>query len=175
MSHAFAIVLISPVHAGHLRTAVEVQLAPHDEARQEYDPQDESALDRTLWWDWWRIGGRWDGRIRGLDYESAPGCQCAVAHDGLREITNAGADCHYKSNRHDSLERNSIPVLEVGECRPFTLLTPSGEFSHRTHFVPDPGARWPWKYVENDQHDRWCAEQLLKHRDCIAVGIDYHS
>lgn len=155
MSHAFAIVLVKP--CDDLRAEVSRLMEPFDESN-EPPHEDENEFDPNHWWDWWKVGGRWDGVIRRL------------------ERIDDGEGGFNFGERFATIERNAIPVIEMGECRPFTLVTPEGEFSHRVHFVSAPHKTgWPWEYVDNDSFDRWCIEQLLAHRDCIAVGVDYHS
>lgn len=163
MTHAFAIVLVKP--CDDLRAEVARILEPFNEQHPDRPEADDHQPD--YWWDWWRVGGRWDGVILGKNRNyDCP--RCFV--DGKE----TGDHCHY-SDEHEQLTHNAVPVVEMGECRPFMLVTPDGAFSHRIHFVPDPSRdTWPWAYVDNDNHDRWCIEQLLAHRDHIAVGVDYH-
>lgn len=177
--HAFAIVLVKP--GDDVAGEVERLMAPFSEgseaAAAQYDADgNETAayVPGRFWHDWWRIGGRWDGTIRGLDYHSADGCRCEP--DG-QPMTHDGSECHYGSGRHETLERNVVPVIEMGECRPWTLVTPEGEVRHRDRYVPAPEKgddAWPWKIEADEGFDRWCGEQLLAHRDCLAVGVDYH-
>ena len=168
MSHYFGIVLVDPARSGDLLGAVGEMLQPFDE---QYMTDDDET--RAQWWDWWRVGGRWDGVILGKNRNY----DCPLCFVDGKETGN---HCHYTSE-HEQLIHNSVPVMEMGECRPFTLVTPEGLFSHREHFRPAIegedrfGSDWPWVYEDNPEHDRFVGEQLLAHRDHVAVGFDYHS
>lgn len=174
--HSFGIVLVKD--GDDVAGEVARLLEPFSENSPAYEAQFDAEgnelagyVPGAFWWDWYRIGGRWDGKVRRLAYESAPGCVCEIPGMARR----AASDCHYSSGRHESLERNSVLVSEMGEVRPFTLVTPEGEVRHRQSWVSDDSAgTWPWKIVDDEGYDRWCGEQLLAHRDCLAVGIDYH-
>lgn len=169
--HAFAIVLVKP--GDDVASEVERLMAPFSEGSEAYGAQFDAEGDElagyvpgAFWWDWYRVGGRWDGTIRGLEYDSADGCLCATSD----------THCHY-SAVHETLERNVVAVIEMGECRPFTLVTPEGEVRHREHWVSDPeqgDQPFPYARIDDEGFDRWCGEQLLAHRDCLAVGLDYH-
>lgn len=163
--HAFAIVLVKP--SDDVAGEVERLMAPFSEGSLEcaaqYDAEGEAGpgyVPGRFWHDWWRIGGRWDGTIRGL------------------ESVDDGEGGFNFGEQFETLVRNVVPVIEMGECRPFTLVTPEGEFRHREHWVADVDGpidtAWPWKIEADEGFDRWCGEQLLAHRDCLAVGLDYH-
>lgn len=63
-------------------------------------------------WDWWRVGGRWDGAIVG-DYESSEG--------GF----NFGA-------QHEGVVHNSCLVRDIAkDFVPFAIVTPEGEWVER--------------------------------------------
>lgn len=177
--HAFAIVLVKD--GSDVAGEVERLMVPFCEGSPDCAAQFDANGDElpgyapgAFWWDWYRIGGRWDGTVRGLEYNDAPGCVCELPG---QPMTHEGSECHYGSGRHETLERNVVPVLEMGECRPFTLVTPEGEVRHREHWISDldlDRPSWPWKREDDEGFDRWCGEQLLAHRDCLAVGVDYH-
>lgn len=54
MSHALALVVI-PEATTDIHAAVTVAMAPYSEHTNE----------EAGWWDYWKIGGRWDGRMEG--------------------------------------------------------------------------------------------------------------
>lgn len=108
-------------------------------------------------WDWWRVGGRWDGLIQGVVRLSSGGF-------------NSGPD-------HERIENNSRPVEDLlaeedEEVRtPFAVLTPDGEW-HQS------GAMGWWGIVSDEvEPSDWEAQvrQLYhRYRDCLAVAIDCH-
>lgn len=163
--HAFAIVLVKP--GDDVASEVERLMAPFGEGSEAYEAQFDAEGDElagyvpgAFWWDWYRIGGRWDGTIRGLEYESADGCRCSISEQGLA-MTGDSSACHYSSGRHETLERNVVAVIEMGECRPFTLVTPEGEVRHREHWVSDPeqgDQPFPYALIDDEGFDRWCGE-----------------
>ena len=104
-------------------------------------------------WDWWRIGGRWDGNISGQDRPSEDG--------GF----NFGGD-------YESLEANSIVVSKLADdfsC--FALVTPDGQWHEK-------GSMGMWGMVSDPKDlDDWLEQLhglLVLHGDCLAVGCDLH-
>lgn len=110
-----------------------------------YNPQSE--------WDWWDIGGRWNGEIRG-DYRG----------DNSGGF-NFGAEFR-------QIHENMIPLSEMKKpVIPFAILTPDGEWCEK-------GKMGWWGMVSGrkDEND-WEAsvkEIYAKYHDCIAVGCDLH-
>lgn len=104
-------------------------------------------------WDWWRIGGRWDGEIQGNRRDDGEG--------GF----NFGDD--HKQLRHN--------IALVSDLKPdfscFAILTPEGEWIER-------GAMGWWGVVSGEKDAEVWQEQIrtvfAKYRDCIAVGCDLH-
>lgn len=130
------------------KLVVKELMAPHVE---DYN---ESTNECSGWWDWYRIGGRWDGQILGL----AP----------LSDET------HF-TDAWSTLERNAAPAREAGEFASFTVLSPDG-FSHREFLNP----AWEYKngeppFLDTPDFAQWRAEQLLKYRSGTVVVVDYHS
>jgi len=107
-------------------------------------------------WDWWRIGGRWDGEIFGT--------ACASEDGGF----NFSPD-------HETLEHNLRTVEDLlGDDEPplpFALLTPDGEWIEK-------GEMGWFGMVKDEEGDAaWEAQVLLlyeRHRDCVAVTLDCH-
>lgn len=137
--HAFAIVLVKP--SDDVASEVGRLIAPFMEGSPECEAQFDADGNETaayvpgrFWWDWYRIGGRQDGKVRSVRYETAPGCTCNVERDGnafsIVSRKPGDSDCHY-SDRHEQLERNVAPVPDLRELQCFTLVTPEGEFRHR--------------------------------------------
>lgn len=103
-------------------------------------------------WDWWRIGGRWDGWLRGL--EALPG-------DGF----NFGP-------QYESAERNICPVMEISPpFPPFAIVLPDGTWAEK-------GEMGWWGIVSNAKDKARWEEQtqtiFAQYADCIAVAVDMH-
>ncbi len=102
-------------------------------------------------WDWYRIGGRWDGEITGIERESADG--------GFNFADN-----------HEQLQYNSAPVSELKEnftC--FAVLTPNGEWHEKGHMG--------WFGMVIEEKDNWYDQMrmiLAANNDALAVGCDLH-
>ena len=142
MSHFFTLVLI-PRDTKNVEEAVERLLAPYDENL----PNNTSPK-----WDWWRIGGRWNGRVMGRPRDS---------EDGY----NFGPE-------YSRLEENMAPVTALPEdLVPFAIVTPDGKWRGRGEM------RWFGIAVNMKPSDEWISEVkriLEAHQDCIAVGCDLH-
>ncbi|MBI4397287.1 MAG: hypothetical protein HY548_09340 [Elusimicrobia bacterium] len=99
-------------------------------------------------WDYWAVGGRWNGAITGKR-----------RGDG-RGGFNFG-------DQFRRLGENMVPVRDLPEnflC--FAVVTPEGEWIDR-------GRAWP----EDKDLDGWKAElkRIFEcHSDCVAVGVDCH-
>ena len=105
-------------------------------------------------WDWWRIGGRWDGEMFG--------------HHRLQGPSNERdrIDWHY-SDELETLDRNYGLVGDLRK-RPMSILTPDG-------FWHDPGAIG--FILTGDQEEKWSFESgkiLGRYKGHYAVGIDCH-
>lgn len=107
-------------------------------------------------WDWWVIGGRWDGSIQNNQRKTENGF-------------NFGA-------QHHQLIHNTIPTDDYLEiCRndngqyPFSIVAPDGTWHQK--------GRMGWFGISSDENENWkqSADALLeKYKDCIAVGVDCH-
>jgi len=105
-------------------------------------------------WDWWVVGGRWNGAITSDPKNS---------EDGF----NFGHEYH-------NLESNTIKVAELPkpiprDIIPFAIITPDGSWNEK--------GKMGWWGVVTDKQDDWVevARQILEeHRNCIAVGCDLH-
>lgn len=146
--HMFALVLV-PEGTEDVAQAVANLLQPH------YKVYDDATETTVGWWDWYRIGGRWDGEVQGVDR----GKEC------VRCQANDHA-CHY-SNKHSQIKYNVAPVAEVGELKAFTVVVPEG-VRHRSTWDGND-------FIEDKDWPRTLGTILLAHRDHIAVGVDYHS
>jgi hypothetical protein len=148
VSHFFTVVLV-PENTGDVEAKVQELLEPYRE-ELETDANPESK------WDWWRIGGRYDGMIF-----SAEECESRTTDNGF----NWG-------NEHKELHRNSRAVSALEKhfhC--FAIVTPDGEWHERG----DMG--W-WGIVQDEKAgEDWLLEVqriLAANQDCLAVGCDLH-
>ena len=102
-------------------------------------------------WDWYRIGGRWDGEIAGKPAESADG--------GFNF-----------SPQHERLENNLTTVKDMVTV-PFAFLTPDGEWHEQ-------GQMGWWDVVHDGKpEDAWAKEvEQIKatYGDHYIVGVDCH-
>lgn len=109
-------------------------------------------------WDWWVIGGRWDGTIKN-NYQSSDG--------GF----NFGA-------KHHGVENNTTPTSEFLKMvqndpkqYPYALITPRGEWCEK--------GKMGWFGMSSDEKnvDTWhsTVQAILKqYENCVAVGCDLH-
>jgi hypothetical protein len=103
-------------------------------------------------WDWWVIGGRWNGEIRGAPRNDETGF-------------NFGAEYH-------QLAENLLPVSQLEHrltC--FAVVTPDGSWHERGHM-----GMWAIVTGEKEQ-DAWDKEVmalLQQHQGDLLVGVDCH-
>jgi hypothetical protein len=102
-------------------------------------------------WDWWVIGGRWDGVIRSLE----------SIDDGIGGF-NFGPEYHM-------LERNTIVLRDIEDVTPYTIITPDGKWHAR--------GEMGWFGMSSHDKDDW--EDVVKeiyelYSENIAVGVDCH-
>jgi hypothetical protein len=103
-------------------------------------------------WDWWVIGGRWNGKVRSAPRNDETGF-------------NFGSEYH-------QLPENMLPVKELQtplSC--FALVTPDGVWHEQ-------GEMGMFGMVANEKEEevwqREVAEILQKHQSDILVGVDCH-
>lgn len=102
-------------------------------------------------WDYWRVGGRWDGVIQGAPRESENGFNFGKDHE------NIGNNFEFAG---------TIALQEP----PFAIVTPDGQWHAR--------GRMGWFAVVADEKDDWpgTARALFEaHADCIGVACDLHT
>lgn len=103
-------------------------------------------------WDWWRIGGRWDGIIKNNPQESENGFNF--------------------DSKHETLGNNMILVKDIKEDNiPFAIVTPEGEWIEH--------GKMGWWGIVTDEKDKDNWKEIVKrvfekYSDCIAVGCDLH-
>ena len=111
-------------------------------------------------WDWYRVGGRWDGDIQGKTVES----------------TDNGFNF---DDGHESLKNNMTTVKDLIELikkdeqhAPFGILTSAKEWIER-------GEMGWWGVVSNEKEKNTWTEQVIKvleaeNADDFVVGVDCH-
>jgi hypothetical protein len=116
--------------------------------------ENETASNFNAKWDWWRIGGRWDGAIKGEEAKSED--------NGINF-----------NSQHENPESNtaSTDFLLEKQIIPFAIVTPDGEW----HEEGDMG----WWGMVKDKKDQsnWKEEVLQIYKSLkghIAVGCDLH-
>lgn len=178
MSHFFTVVLV-PKGTDDVRAKVAELLAPYDEnlevpeydspcscvgsqARREEAWEQAQAETQTVEayrkafqlknkWDWWSVGGRWDGDVRGEPRRSEDG---------------------YNFDNHRLLEHNETAVAEMArEVIPYAVVTPDGEWHER--------GQMGWFGMSSGEipADEWKAKVhtlYAQHSGCIAIGCDLH-
>ncbi len=115
-------------------------------------------------WDWWVIGGRWAGWIRGAE-DSMPnddvGSFGTSAHQQTRAIRNATLN----NSRHV----NEFPSPIPDDVIPFAIVTPDGQWNQKG----DMG----WFGMASNEKDDWKDEArgiLAAHPTALAVAVDLH-
>lgn len=106
-------------------------------------------------WDWYRIGGRWDG----------------VVKSRKRDSKDNGFNF---SSDHELLQHNVAPVSHFpqpipDESIPFAILTPDGKWYER--------GKMGWFGAVSNKNESWknqARKLLSKHSSCLAVGCDLH-
>ena len=110
-------------------------------------------------WDWWVIGGRWNGAIQNNRKDDNSG--------GF----NFGDEFHQLENNSISCKDLLEVVKNDSDCYPFAIVTPDGEWCENAKMG------W-WGLTKDDKDtDSWhetVNEILEKYSDCIAVGCDLH-
>lgn len=111
-----------------------------------------SAHNPKAKWDWWVVGGRWDGEVQRTPRRSEGGF-------------NFG-------DHHHLLEPNEVAVAEIHrDVIPYAVVTPDGEWHGRGEMG------WFGMSSGDQPKDEWTAEvqRLYEHHsDCIAIGCDLH-
>lgn len=105
-------------------------------------------------WDWWVIGGRWDGRMLGLD-----------------EIDDGQGGFNFDDTFH-TLKRNSAHIDDIApDFVPFAFVTPDGKWHEKGKM-----GWWAVTHGEQPEHE-WKKEwenALKKYPNSIAVSLDCH-
>jgi hypothetical protein len=111
-------------------------------------------------WDWWVVGGRWDGFVRGIDRESGD------------KGFNFGAEHHQFEFNTDTSEAVLARLDKEGEsATPYSVLTPDGVWHQRGQMG------WFGTSSGDQPREEWAShvkEIIKNHPDHLVVGIDCH-
>jgi hypothetical protein len=115
----------------------------------------ETTSNYSAKWDWWRIGGRWDGEIKG---------------ERITDEEDKGFNFGFQ---HESLERNTslTDFLFKNKIIPFAILTPDGVWHEKGNMG------WWGIVVDKKEQKLWDEEALDIYKlweGHIAVGCDLH-
>lgn len=105
-------------------------------------------------WDWYRVGGRWDGQMLGLD----------TMNDGQGGF-NFGKE-------FSTLKRNSCLIDDMSpDFVPFAFVTPDGKWHEKGKM-----GWWAMTHGEQPQHawDKEFQKALEKYPQSLAVLVDCH-
>lgn len=127
-------------------------------------------------WDWWRVGGRWDGVIRNDPRESENGFNFADRHERPENNTRPTSEllpegrAYLEALRAAGGERWRVPA-NVRDPFPFALVTPDGEWHEK-------GKMGWWAAVSDEkQSTAWCEAVLAMweaNLGTTAVACDLH-
>jgi len=106
-------------------------------------------------WDWYVVGGRWDGVIQG-------------------EARKSNDNGFNFGDEHHQVGHNIRPVKTFPEPMPdkdipFAIVTPDGEWHEK--------GKMGWFANVSDEDDDWKSRArtiLANHKSCVAVGVDCH-
>lgn len=152
----------------HLGLADDADLRPHVQAwcGEEGVVQDGrlgrvTSANVTGVWDWWVVGGRWDGELTGQ-----PAAQERLSWgERLRRLVTRGHAARV-------LARNTLPVTELTPERrslAAAVLTPDGRWLHSPDLLGLPAS--------DEALARWTSERdaaLARHADHTVVALDVH-
>ena len=169
MSHYLAIVIIEDENMP--RKQVADLMAPFDE-------KDEQAYsEHRTFWDWYRIGGRWDGVLL-TDRETWEKDACSIC-GGDRDAAI-----------HEQIERNMVRLADLPEdFHAYRIVFPDGRtISQRhadncdqcRHHLGGNASYWEWKALGHPwdiPDELWLPtmrQALIGYHNCWAVAVDYH-
>lgn len=156
MSHFFTVVLVKIVNEEGPLEEIDRLLSPYDENIEVEEYTNDEGLPSTYnpksKWDYWVIGGRWNGEIRNAPRDDGVGF-------------NFGEEFH-------QLSENIIRVKELDhKLVPFAVVTPDGNWHER-------GKMGWWAMVRDEKPDDDWENEVMKliqsHQDCWAIGVDCH-
>lgn len=167
---AYAKTTSNPAHLGYVKNEFPKKLQWTDEEiYQEEIKWDEpeditpeggrySTSNPKSKWDWWRIGGRWDG-VLSLDGEF------------IKDPEDKGFNF---GDEHEELHNNAVFISKLpkkSENVPYALITPDGEWLERGEMG------WFGMAANEKDKDSWDEQVwkiLEKYQDYLIVGVDCH-
>lgn len=162
--HSHVLALLTPDETPS-EELIAAKMAPHEE---EYN---EATEELTGHWDWYVIGGRWDGA---LYPENEQPHECSI-------------ECHY-SEFHRQFGKNVRPVAELPEGIEGSIaaiLTPDGQWLEPvpTYNHPEfPGwgenSRDAYRALSDRLNADWRCQvrrTLVEHNTSTAVSVDIHA
>ena len=123
----------------------------------------ESTYNPKSKWDWYRVGGRWDGWIQGTVRESADrGFNFSVQHEHVHNNI-------IKVSKFIEMVKSSDDNENNPDGPPFAIVTPKGEWCQR-------GEMGWWAVVtdENEDWDTTGMNILADYHEHYMVGVDCH-
>ncbi len=150
------------------KEAVASLMEPHEEW---FNEETEAS---GGYWDWWRVGGRWDGALWPKVEDKHT---CADFHCGYSPF-------------HEQIERNSREVSDLPEGvekRIHAIVTPSGQWLEGVNIWEHPefpgfpardGDRTVYDTLSDQLERDWQCQVrrvLVGHNACTAVSVDLHS
>lgn len=151
------------------RIAFQDATLASDPEKEKADPEcdecngtglDVSTYNPESKWDWYRVGGRWDGAIKGRERPSKDnGFNFGKEHEEIR---------------HNLRLVSEMPLGDTEammEICPFAFLSPDGEWHERGKMG------WFGMVAEEKDRDDWQKQVeafLRKHVDCVAICVDCH-
>jgi DNA-binding transcriptional MerR regulator len=135
------------------RTTPEEKYAEHIRLHERFDDQGQpiSTYNPDSKWDWYRIGGRWDGWITGNEQSSEGGFNFGAQHETL-------------ANNAATTEQ----VLAAGKI-PHAIITPDGEWHERGQM-----GWWANLITENEDWDSDAKAILARYPGHRLVILDAH-
>jgi hypothetical protein len=139
--------------AGLRRTTPERKYREHLRGHESFNDQGEplSTYNPDSKWDWYRIGGRWDGWITGNEQSSDNGYNFAGCHETIE---------NNMATTGEALDRNLIP---------HAIVTPDGLWHERGQM-----GWWANLITENENWDQEAKDILARHPGCRIVILDAH-
>lgn len=159
--HMLAIVILPEDGEKDAEQWVEKLMAPGKEGW--------NGVETLGWWDWYRIGGRWDGVIQ---------CQEEGRNCPLCELEGGwGSSRHHYSEDHAQVRNNIAKLRDVGEMGCYRVVCPDGLTMAREDYSRDDQDHLP--FAERDytvkEFPEFMARAFVMYREHYAVAVDYHS
>jgi hypothetical protein len=121
-------------------------------------------------WDWWRIGGRWNGAIKGTPENDDHGFNFPPEFEKPENNTTDVNDLLAFEKAIDNIENEKERKTALKESRlPYALVTPEGEWIEK--------GEMGWWGMSSNEKDNWREIALgvfEKYADYLVVGVDCH-